>query len=161
LKIKDIIAKKDQDPKRFKIIIFLYFLICIIIILPILHADYNAGEFSAGICNFSIYIVFVVVLWVLTIECNKEGSISGFFLGINFMVLAFSGPLGFIIMYILNFNSCLVPYFIYFCVLSIISLFSVYFAVQDKIKINIFLGCMCVVASLGLTYYFFYNLFLN
>jgi hypothetical protein len=77
------------------------------------------------------------------------------------MVLAFGGPFSFFMVYLLEFGTCLTTLFAYCLLLGIISIFSVYASFQDKIKINIFLSLMCAITSLGLTFYFFYILFIN
>jgi hypothetical protein len=161
LKINDIINKIKEEPQRFKKILILYFAFCIILLLPLLQPEYNQGNLPGGICNLSIFIVVMIVLWILVNECNKDSSVSGFILSINFMVLAFGGPFSFIMIFLLKLGTCLTIPFIYCCLLGIISMISVYSSLRDKIKINIFLSIMCAITSLGLTFYFFYILFLD
>jgi hypothetical protein len=161
LKINDIIKIIIQNPQRFKKILFLYFAFCIILMLPLSQPEYNKGNLPGGICNLTIFIIVVVVLWVMVNECSKDNSVSGFILSINFMVLAFGGPFSYIMIYLLRFGTCLTTLFVYCVILGITSIFSVYASFQDKIKINIFLSLMCAITSVGLTFYFFYLLFLN
>lgn len=160
MKISDIIMNREKYFTKLRMSIYIYFICCLLILSSLLFTEKTTGEFPVGLCYFVPYTVFLIVLWILAIECIKDNSTSGFMLSINYMTLAFIGPLFLVIIRpIMDF--CITISSIYFSWLILISITSFYFSVQDRKAINIILSCMCLLITFGFTSYFVYYVFIN
>ena len=72
---------------------YIYFICCLLILSSLLITEEITGEFPVGLCYFVPNTIFLIVLWILASECIKDNSMSGFVLSINYMTIAFIGPL--------------------------------------------------------------------